>query len=460
MYTQYRIRPIPALVLLGLGFGLILPNVNFAASPKVAVDSQLYYEIGGADSITAAPNPQAALKTYRASASLGLGYSCGKFDKTLGVSRLINTLQNTGNALVNGAVNAVTAAIGALPMLILQRVNPGLYDLFQGILIRAEAVIQLANTSCEEMERKIAEGKNPFEDWAIQAKFNDWKAQMGTSGFSASRVDADLARENVEKNNGANGVPWVGGVNAGGKGQPPVRSTFDVVMAGYNITLNRSPGDASKPGGNPDTTPLLGLWDEPKAAGDWAVDVLGEVLIRTHDSRDTETTPGFGLIKEIQTEQTHLINELNILVAASQPADLDRLNATATAGTLITADVLRTLRDLTPTDQAFAVNKLAAEIAMTRVMEKAITLRRLLLTGKREPNIAASRAPLFVDESVETLEREIDGILFEKRVRKAVFTSTSAALLGLQSRKGLGARPELLQPEESRKPVRDSGLQP
>ena len=456
MFANPLCSSTPVIALLCLASALLAPFPLCAGPAPVSIDSKLYYEIGGADSITAAPNPRAALKTYRAATSLGLGYSCGKFDKTLGVARLINDLQNTGNSLVDGAISAVTAAIGSLPMLILQRVNPGLYDLFQGLLIRAEAVIQIANTSCEEIERT---GKLPFEDFAVQAKFNDWKAQMGNGGFSTSSVDADLARENVEKNNGANGVPWVGGVNAGGKGQQPVRSTFDVVIAGYNITLNRAPTDTSSPSDNPDITPVVKIWGDPQKAGNWAVNVLGEALIRTHDGRDTETTPGFGLLKEVQKEQSTVVTELNTLVATSQPADLDRLNKTATAGTLITADVLRTLRDLTAADQTLAVNKLAAEVAMTRVMEKAITLRRLLLTGKREPNIAASSAPLFVNESVETLEREIDGILFEKRVRRELFASTSAALLGLQSRKGTGARPELLQPDESRKPVRDSGLE-
>lgn len=428
-----------------------------AASPPVSIDSKLYYKIGGAASITAAPNPRATLKRHRASASIGLGYSCGKFDKTLGVARLINTLQNTGNSLVDGAVSAVTAAIGALPMLILQRVNPGLYDLFQGLLIRAEAVIQIANTSCEEIERT---GKLPFEDWAVHAKFNDWKAQMGRGGFRASSIDADLARDNVEKNNGANGIPWVGGASAGGTGQPPIRSTYDVVLAGYNITLNRTAADRSKPSDDPDTTPLVRVWSAPQAAGDWAVKVLGEVRIRTHDRRDTETTPGFGLLHEIQIEQHSAAVELNRLVSITQPPDLDDLNKISTVGTLITADVLRTLRDLNSVDRTLAVNKLAAEVAMTRVMEKAILLRRLLLTGQREPHIAASHAPRFVRESIDTLEHEIDGILFEKRVRQEVFAATSAALLNLREQQDAGARPDLDRLDESRQPIRDAGLPP
>lgn len=359
---------------------------------------------------------------------------------------------------MNGAISAVSAAIGSLPMLILQRVDPGLYDLFQNLLIRAEAVIEIATESCEQLERKIAEGKNPYEDWAVQAKFNDWKAQMGTGGFSLSKVDAKTAQDNVEKSNGSNGVPWIGGANAGGKGQQPIQTTSDVVVAGYNITLNRSVTDKTAPSNNPNTTPLVNHWPKPGDAAGWAVEVLGEALIRTFDGRVTDTTPGLGLLKKIEDERTIVTGALNTLVASSQPPDLQALDNLSTSGTLITQDVIRALRDLESADRSVATGKIAAEVAISRVMEKAILLRRLLLTGKREPNVSATEAPKYIDESVAVLDQEIESILFEKRVRKELFADTSAVLLDLDSRTAGGSLPALDRTREDAAPIRDGAV--
>ena len=59
-----------------------------------------------------------------ASYEYGLGYSCGNFDPIAGVADAINGLKGTKDKLITGAVGAVTSAIGSLPALIMQRVDP------------------------------------------------------------------------------------------------------------------------------------------------------------------------------------------------------------------------------------------------------------------------------------------------------------------------------------------------
>jgi uncharacterized ParB-like nuclease family protein len=75
-------------------------------------------------------------------------------------------------------VAAANSAIASLPALILQRANPGLYDLFQNALLQAEETLKLATKSCEQMEAEIAAGKNPNADLLTLSKGNDWKVQM------------------------------------------------------------------------------------------------------------------------------------------------------------------------------------------------------------------------------------------------------------------------------------------
>src|SRR5690606_13621115 len=152
-----------------------------------------------------------------------------------------------------------TSAMAALPALILQRSNPGLYDLFQNALLKAEETMQIATKSCEAMEAEIARGKNPYADLITLSKGNDWKVQMGIGGN-----DAVTAKEAVEATNGDNGIPWIGG-QAGGAGQPELRFTGDVVEAGYNIQLNRPLGTS---GAAPADTRLAEIWPSPTDARD------------------------------------------------------------------------------------------------------------------------------------------------------------------------------------------------
>ena len=219
---------IAALLLLSLTAS---PTMQAAEGPTE--DSFWYYEIGGAQPVSPPPNPLVTSVTLGGSAQLGLGYSCAKFDPLLAVTHTLNNIKSGVDDMMNAMTAAASSAIAALPALILQRANPGLYDLFQNALLKAEETMKLATKSCEQMEAEIAKGKNPYADLITLSKGNDWKVQMGIGSN-----DAVSAKEAVESANGDNGVPWIGG-QAGGSGQPVLRFTGDLVQAGYNINLNR-----------------------------------------------------------------------------------------------------------------------------------------------------------------------------------------------------------------------------
>ncbi len=152
-----------------------------------------------------------------------------KFDPVAAVTNTLNNIGSGVDDMMNAMTAAASSAIAALPALILQRANPGLYDLFQNALLKAEETMQLATKSCEQMEAEIAKGKNPYADLITLSKGNDWKLQMGIGGN-----DAVTAKGAVESSNGDNGVPWIGG-QAGGSDQPVLEFTGDIVKAGYNI---------------------------------------------------------------------------------------------------------------------------------------------------------------------------------------------------------------------------------
>jgi integrating conjugative element protein (TIGR03755 family) len=384
-------------------------------------DSLWYYQIGGAEPVSVPANPEVTSFTLGGSAQLSLGYSCAAFDPVVAVSNTLNDIGSGVDDLMNAMTAAATSAIAALPALILQRANPGLYDLFQNALLKAEETMQIATKSCEAMEAEIARGKNPYADLITLSKGNDWKLQMGIGGN-----DAVTAKEAVEATNGNNGIPWIGG-QAGGAGQPELRFTGDVVEAGYNIQLNR-PVEASGPA--PAATRLAEIWPSPADARVWAVDVVGDNIVTTCDSCPKDSIPGTGLLPKLFQESEAVTANLRDLVSGTTPPTLQNLATITAPGVAITRQVIEAVRTMPASEQGLIVGRLVAEISTARTVEKALFARRLLLSGRQVPEVYATEvARVHVDTSIAELDREIDNLLFETRVRREVVSDTAVTLL-------------------------------
>jgi integrating conjugative element protein (TIGR03755 family) len=401
----------------------VLASQPAQAAQAPTEDSLWYYEIGGAEPVSAPANPAVVSVTLGGSAQLGLGYSCGKFDPVLAVTNTLNNIKSGADNMMNAMTAAASSAIAALPALILQRANPGLYDLFQNALLKAEETMQLATKSCEQMEAEIAQGKNPYADLITLSKGNDWKLQMGIGGN-----DAVTAKDSVETSNGDNGVPWIGG-QAGGAGQPLLQFTGDIVKAGYNINMNR-PVTAAAPVPPAASTRLSEIWPAPADARDWVVDVVGENIVTTCDTCRKDSIPGTGLLPKLHQESAAVTVDLQNLVSGATPLTLANLDGVTAPGIAITRQVVEAIREMPPTEQGLIIGRLVAEISAARTVEKALYARRLLLTGRQVPEVYATEvAREHADVSIAELDNEIDSLLFETRVRREVVSDTVAVLL-------------------------------
>jgi len=425
------------IVFLLIALSLMIGGVE--AKPLANSDnSDFYYEIGGARSISVPANVDVKMVSLSAAAEFGLGYSCGKFDPTLGLSNILNGLSSAGSSLINGAVGAVTSAIGSLPALVMQRIDPGLYDLFQNALIRAEATLALANKTCEQNEQDIRNGKNPHEQWTRLSKVIDWKVQMGTGCLGSSKTDVVTAKQTVEKNNGDKGSPWLGGKRYGGKSQKPIRITHDLVLAGYNLTLNRKADNINKPSyaGKKYKPRMVEIFESPADAAKWAVDVLGDTEIRTKDNSIPKTVPGYGLRLKIAKNMAAFEKKLTDIVSGKIKPTIKNLVDVSSNAVLINKDVIESIQSLEPSEQQIAISKLASEAAMANTVEKALTVRRLIITGRKEPNIKLTDAAQpAIDELVAQLDRDIDDVLYERRIHKELASETAATLLKLKHAK-------------------------
>ena len=409
------------LVLVFVIQGFLLP-VNAANGP--ASNGLWYYQIGGAKPVRAAANPSVATVDVDGNAQLSMGYSCGKFDPVASVAHSLNQVKDGVDDIVTAMTNAATGAIASLPAMILQRANPGLYDLMQNSLVRAELQLDVATKSCEQIESAMANGRNPYQDLVVISRGNAWKRTLGFGSTTAA-----TAKKTVDDEAGKLGVPWIFGVDGGGDSQDPIEITGDLTKAGYNLTLNRTINDSSSLVAS-DSQPITEIWSSPDDAKSWVVDAFGEHVLTTCESCTKQSSAGRGLLPEINETQDLLTTELQVLTSTNVPPTLDDLKVVSAPGIVITREVVEAIRTLPETEKQLYTQRLAADVALSRTLEKTLYARRLLSSARQLPEAQAlSMVQEHTQRTIAEIDQETERLIFEHQARKAILSDTVTSLL-------------------------------
>jgi integrating conjugative element protein (TIGR03755 family) len=417
----------------------------------VRQNSSLYYKAGGGDPAVLSANPNSLNLKFGLTGNALLGYSCGRFNLSAAFDYYMSEFRQLGATIQS----AIGAAVMALPMYIFQRAQPGLYELFQSYWAKAQVAISAATKTCEEMEAQIKAGQNPYDDYINLAKGEGWKVAVNEED------NVIKAKSSVQNNGGKRGIEVFPGIKRGGEGQAPLRIVHDITAVGYNATMNQMPS-ASKDTTYPATTRLGRLWSTPRAAGDWAVSVLGDQEVTTCTEASCGTADsgigkavatGLGLQPKYEASLTEVKDALASLVA-SNDAIYENLESVSAPGVGVTRDVVDALRRLPATSRGTMTTRLSAEIALARTIERAFAIRNLLISGMSAANYEKP-----VDDArkrVEQLNRYIDDLLFETRVRKELVSNT-AQLLIENDRNTAAARSTSVPPgrEASPRPLED-----
>jgi integrating conjugative element protein (TIGR03755 family) len=143
-----------------------------------------------------------------------------------------------------------------------------------------------------------------------------------------------------------------------------------------------------------------------------------------------DSIPGTGLLPKLYQDGTAVTTELQLLVDDAAPPTLANLDAVTAPGIAITRQVIEAIRDMPATERGLIVGRLVSEISTARTIEKALYARRLLLTGRQVPEVYATQvARDHADSAIAELDKEIDNLLFETRVRREVVSDTVTVLL-------------------------------
>ena len=435
-------RPSHRLQMAALVVALLLTGLDVRAQTSVneygvqhqgsVIGDDVLYTIGGgrAVSMSGAANMR--------SIGVGIGWNsnliCGDMSLSTTIQNQLNGLTNGFQTIMSSVIQNATAAVASLPVLIIQRADPGLYNQLTNGVLQARLDFDRSKMTCRAIANRMADAAGGQLGW-------DQIAEGMALTQAVASTDAVSAIDEAEANRGNNGVPWVGGSNAGGQGQRPVRVVGDVTRAGYNLLNGRDvAATGSIDPGSCNGNLACETWRSPDDAAAWAVRVLGEQEQRTCEScTKTTTTPGVGLTPLIQEEYEAKLQALQELVAGSRPTSFANLQDASAASLPITRGVIEALRD--EPDQDILARRLASEVALASVLEKALLLQRTLLTGRKEPNVSANElAQKAVSHESDILDREILNLKTELELRRELASNSPTAIIQRHSTRSTGSR--------------------
>lgn len=408
-------------------------NPNGVGVSGSVIGDDVLYSIGGgrAVSMGGAGNMQ--------SIGVGVGWNsnliCGNMSITTTLHNQLNGITNGFQQIMSTVIQNATSAVASLPALIIQRADPGLYNLLTNGVLQARLDFDRSKMTCRAMANRMADMAGGQTSWDQLAE------GMAMRDSASTNSDAVSAVETAETNRGNNGVSWVGGDKAGGSGQSTIKVVGDVTRAGYNLLNGRGATDTSSiPSASCGNRLTCQTWASPDAAAAFAVRVLGEREQSTCETcTKTQTTPGVGLTPVIQEEYETKLKALQDLVTGAQPMTVANLEAAGSNSLPITRGVIEALRD--EPDQDVFGKRLASEAALSSVLEKALQLQRELLTGKKEPNVAANDlAVKAVDQENSALEQEIGNLKTELELRRSLAGNSAMAIVQRHGTRAAGSR--------------------
>src|SRR5690606_21799369 len=133
------------------------------------------------------------------------------------------------------------------------------------------------------------------------------------------------------------------------------------------------------------------------------------------------------------------LEALQELIAGSRPTTFENLQEASSASLPVTRGVIEALRD--EPDQDILARRLASEIALASVLEKALLLQRTLLTGRKEPNGAANElAQKAISHESDLLDREIHNLKTELELRRKLAGNSPTAIIQRHGTRSAGSR--------------------
>ena len=400
--------------------------------PSSETNSALYYQLGGGNSVPMPAVSDRVPLPMGVQGNASVGFSCGKFNPAMSVTNSLNDAEDSVQNISQNIMSKATSAIISFPMYKLAQADPKLYNVLNNNVIGAHDQYALNMKSCEQMQSQALKGQDPYEDWMNVSRNDNMKSlmSMGDTG-AVTQPDLNRAMQTVNQDQGKKGVTWSlpgskEGTPAGGQNQPPIRVIHDTVIAGYNVDLGRNPTELSTPSPSSSNQILIHYWPTPESAAGWIVNIVGDKKVSTCEGQGCEkdSTPGRGLLSEVQSETQRITQNLSNLVQNPDQVTEESLERVSAPGQMVSPALLQDIRQMDLNAQANTIATLAQDIATTRVVNEALLAIDLLQMGSEVPSIqAVGPAQTEIKAKQERLQADIDHIMYSVNIRRQLNSS-------------------------------------
>lgn len=389
------------------------------------LDDVIYYEIGGGQPF-AGPAGYGRHARIRGDGSLALGYSCGNFDLTQNIRGMFGRLSQGLDKSVSVLTYGLTGAVASLPLYLLRQANPNLANMLENMMLRYEEQYNLAVKSCRDAELQILAGENPYYDWVSWGQQDSWRKSAG------SGVPVDEIEESVGDKHGC--ITWIGGEQyfCDDSDNREITVVEDVAKAGYDVLAEADDDAGGAPPGAPPSR-MKTHWPTSEDAAEEILQMTGETVITNARTTPPAGQPprgtAAGMHEDAVNTSRALSDAIDQVLSGNRPdqADLQKLSV---PGLAITPTLLWTLGNLSPSYRTAAIDRIATEIALLRMMEKITLARRVLLAGSRLPEVEASPARERIrEDAIVLLEMEHQLLKDEYELRSRAGSSTAAKLM-------------------------------
>lgn len=400
----------------------LLDNIQFNKSDSVLSD-QIYYQIGGGSGYMTPPTRAKSLKAIEFGIGWKANLMCGNFDIKTTVKNQLNGITEGFKDLMSNVMESAKGAVASLPAMVIQRANPQLYDILTNGVYQGRLDFNRLKTSCEAMSKQLADYTLNGR-WAKSADLENYKSIVATE------PDAQKAQKKSEDNKGKNGKEWIGGQKRGGENQKQIKLIEDVSKAGYNLLHNRNALDESPLTGQSCTGAACQTFDSPQKLSDFLTRTIGEQSISTCTEDcgpKTSSKAGVGLAPAIEEENVRTVEKLEQVLNMDTPSK--EMLAELSSNTIpVTRGLIEALRE--DPDVEVLSQRLSAEIATAKVMEKMLLARRAILAGMREPYVAADQnAQQELEKTLNKIDLEISQVKLEMDMQKMITSNTASVVI-------------------------------
>ncbi|WP_226537688.1 integrating conjugative element protein [Avibacterium paragallinarum] len=400
----------------------LLDNIQFNKSDSVLSD-QIYYQIGGGSGYMTPPTRAKSLKAIEFGIGWKANLMCGNFDIKTTVKNQLNGITEGFKDLMSNVMESAKGAVASLPAMVIQRANPQLYDILTNGVYQGRLDFNRLKTSCEAMSKQLADYTLNGR-WAKSADLENYKSIVATE------PDAQKAQKKSEDNKGKNGKEWIGGQKRGGENQKQIKLIEDVSKAGYNLLHNRNALDESPLTGQSCTGATCQTFDSPQKLSDFLTRTIGEQSISTCTEDcgpKTSSKAGVGLAPAIEEENVRTVEKLEQVLNMDTPSK--EMLAELSSNTIpVTRGLIEALRE--DPDVEVLSQRLSAEIATAKVMEKMLLARRAILAGMREPYVAADQnAQQELEKTLNKIDLEISQVKLEMDMQKMITSNTASVVI-------------------------------